>query len=129
LSSPIAYLDTHVVVWLCENNLSRISAPALDAINENDLLISPAVLIELNFLYQIRRIVRAPQDLAKQLRTQIGVQVCDHSFADMADTALFETWTRDPFDLMIVSHAKANGFAPLVTSDEKIQTHYPKAVW
>ncbi len=29
------------------------SLPALDAINENDLLISPAVLIELNFLYQI----------------------------------------------------------------------------
>lgn len=125
----IAYLDTHLVVWLCENNLSRISAPALDAINEHDLLISPAVLIELNFLYQIRRIVRAPQDLAKQLKMQIGVRVCDHSFADMADTALFETWTRDPFDLMIVSHAKANGFAPLITHDEKIHAHYPKAVW
>ena len=117
------------MVWLCENNLSRISAPALDALNENELLISPAVLIELNFLYQIRRIVRAPQDLAKQLRMQIGVQVCAHSFPDLADTALFENWTRDPFDLMIVSHAKANGFAPLVTSDEKIREHYPPAVW
>jgi PIN domain nuclease of toxin-antitoxin system len=129
LSNRIAYLDTHVVVWLCENNLSRISAPALDALNNHDLLISPAVLIELNFLFQIRRVVRAPQDLAKQLRMQIGVQVCNHAFTDMAETALFETWTRDPFDLMIVSQAKANGFAPLITSDEKIQAHYPKAVW
>ncbi|MDQ1473147.1 MAG: hypothetical protein QOJ99_4627, partial [Bryobacterales bacterium] len=42
---------------------------------------------------------------------------------------LFETWTRDPFDLMIVSHAKANGYAPLVTADESIRAHYPKAVW
>jgi PIN domain nuclease of toxin-antitoxin system len=125
----IAYLDTHVVVWLCANNLTRISAPALDAINEHDLLISPAVLIELNYLYQINRIVRAPQDLAKQLRMQIGVQICNHSFSDLAETALFETWTRDPFDLLIVSHAKANGFATLITSDEKIRNHYPKAVW
>jgi hypothetical protein len=37
--------------------------------------------------------------------------------------------TRDPFDLPIVSHAKANGYAPLVAQDEKIRRYYPKAVW
>lgn len=125
----IAYLDTHVVVWLCQDNLTRLSSKALDVLNAHDLLISPAVLIELGFLFQIGRIVRAPQDLAKQLRVQIGVQVCGHSFPDLADTALFEKWTRDPFDLMIVSHAKANGYAPLVTADDNIRAHYPKAVW
>lgn len=124
-----AYLDTHVVVWLCENQTGRLSTPALDAINNHDLLISPAVLIELNFLQQIGRIIRNPLDLAKQLRIQLGVQVCDHSFADMAETALFETWTRDPFDLLIVSQAKANNYSLLVTQDEKIRHHYPKAVW
>ena len=125
----IAYLDTHVVVWLCQNNLSRISSKALDALNEHDLLISPVVLIELNFLLQTKRIVRAPLDLAKQLRMQIGVRVCDHPFPELAETAIFENWTRDPFDLMIVSHAKSNGYAPLVTADETIQAHYPQAVW
>jgi len=125
----IAYLDTHVVVWLCENKPERFSGLALDAINDHDLLISPAVLIELNFLHQIGRVIRNPLDLAKQLRTQLGVQVCGHSFADMAETALFESWTRDPFDLLIVSHAKANGYSPLVTQDEKIRRYYPKAVW
>jgi PIN domain nuclease of toxin-antitoxin system len=125
----IAYLDTHVVVSLCENKTERLSAPALDTINNNDLLISPTVLIELNFLHQIGRIIRNPLDLAKQLRTQLGVRVCEHSFADLAETALFESWTRDPFDLLIVSHAKANGYALLVTQDEKIRRHYPKAVW
>ena len=107
----------------------KLSGPALDAINNFDLLISPAVLIELNFLQQIGRIIRNPLDLAKQLRIQLGVQVCKHSFADMAETALFETWTRDPFDLLIVSNAKANNYSPLVTQDEKIRHHYPKAVW
>jgi PIN domain nuclease of toxin-antitoxin system len=117
------------VVWLCENKIDRLSAKALDAINENDLLISPAVLIELSFLHQIHRILRGPQDLAKQLRTQLNVTVCNHSFADLAETALFESWTRDPFDLLIVSHAKANGYAMLVTQDEKIRRHYPRAIW
>jgi PIN domain nuclease of toxin-antitoxin system len=124
-----AYLDTHVVIWLCENKPERLSNPAINAIQNNDLLISPAVLIELNFLQQIGRIIRNPLDLAKQLRMQLGVQVCNHSFADTAETALFETWTRDPFDLLIVSHAKANHYSPLVTHDQKIREHYPKAVW
>jgi PIN domain nuclease of toxin-antitoxin system len=87
------------------------------------------VLIELNFLQQIKRIIRNPLDLAKQLRTQLGVKVCDHSFPDLAETALFETWTRDPFDLLIVSHAKANNYSVLITEDEKIRRHYPKALW
>jgi PIN domain nuclease of toxin-antitoxin system len=129
VGAVIAYLDTHVVVWLCENKPERLSGPALDAINNHDLLISPTVLIELNFLQQIGRVIRSPLDLAKQLRTQLGVKICDHSFADMAETALFESWTRDPFDLLIVSHAKANGYSPLVTQDEKIRRYYPKAVW
>ncbi len=124
-----AYLDTHVVVCLCESRLAKLSQPALDAINENDLLISPIVLIELNFLQQIKRVIRSPLDLAKQLRTQLGVRVCDHSFPDLAETALFETWTRDPFDLLIVSHAKANNYSVLITEDEKIRRHYPKALW
>ena len=125
----IAYLDTHIVVWLCQNNVAKLTNPALDAVNSHDLLISPMVLVELNFLYQIGRVVRTPQDLAKQLRTQIEVRVCDRSFADIGETALFETWTRDPFDLLIVAHAKANGFAPLVTADENIRAHYSKAIW
>lgn len=124
-----AYLDTHVVIWLCENKVAKLSAAALDAINNNDLLISPAVLIELNFLQQIGRVIRNPLDLAKQLRTQLSVRVCDHSFPDLAETALFETWTRDPFDLLIVAHAKANNYSMLVTQDEKIRQNYPKAVW
>jgi PIN domain nuclease of toxin-antitoxin system len=125
----IAYLDTHVVVWLCENDPRKLSPAALDAINAHDLLVSPAVLIELSFLHQIGRVIRAPLDLAKQLRRQLGVKVCDHSFPDLAETALFETWTRDPFDLLIVAHAKSNGYAPLVTQDEKIRWHYPRAIW
>jgi PIN domain nuclease of toxin-antitoxin system len=35
-----AYLDTHVVIWLCENKTAKLSPAALGAINENDLLVT-----------------------------------------------------------------------------------------
>jgi PIN domain nuclease of toxin-antitoxin system len=125
----IAYLDTHVVFWLCENRLNRISGAALDALNQNDLLISPMVSIELAFLYEIGRSTRVPQDILRQLREQVGLLVCDHPFADVAEVATFESWTRDPFDRMIVAQAKANGYAPLVTADEDVRKNYARAVW
>jgi PIN domain nuclease of toxin-antitoxin system len=125
----IAYLDTHVLFWLCENRVDKISEPALDALNRHDLLISPIVNLELTYLHEIGRSRRVAQDIVKQLREQVGLRVCDHSFADVAETATFEAWTRDPFDRMIVAQAKANGYASLVTADEKIRANYPRAVW
>ena len=125
----IAYLDTHVVIWLCENNLTRITAPALDALNGCDLLVSPMVSIELSFLHEIGRSRRVPQDILRQLREQIGVRVCDHSFPDIAEAATYETWTRDPFDRMIVAQAKANCYATLISADEDIRANYPKTLW
>jgi PIN domain nuclease of toxin-antitoxin system len=125
----IAYLDTHVLFWLCENQIHRISGAAQDALNAHDLLISPMVTIELAYLHEIGRSRRVAQDIVKQLRDQLGLRVCDHAYADVAETATFEAWTRDPFDRMIVAHAKANGYAPLVTADEDIRRNYPRAVW
>ena len=125
----IAYLDTHVLFWLCENRLDRLSVAARDALNQYDLLISPMVTIELAYLHEIGRSRRVSRDIVKQLREQIGLRVCDHSFPDIAETATFEAWTRDPFDRMIVAHAKANGYSPLVTADEDIRANYPKAIW
>ena len=125
----IAYLDTNLLLWLCENRLDRISQPAQDVLNGHDLLISPMVTIELAYLHEIGRSKRVAADIVKQLREQVGLQVCDHSFADIAETATFEAWTRDPFDRMIVAHAKANGYALLVTADEDIRKNYPKAIW
>ena len=117
------------MVWLCQNDVHKLSGPALDAINEHDLLISPVVLVELNYLLQNKILIRPPHDIVRQLKTQIGLGICAHSFPDIAETAVFETWTRDPFDLLIVSNAKANGYAPLITKDEKIRANYQRAVW
>jgi PIN domain nuclease of toxin-antitoxin system len=123
------YLDTHVVVWLAEGAVEKLSPAAAAAIESSEIEISPMVLLELEYLFEIKRIVRAPQALIDQLQTLIGLKVSDHPFPAVVRAALFETWTRDPFDRMIVAQARADGYSGLVTSDEKIRDHYSKTIW
>ena len=125
----IVYVDTQVVVWLAEANLARISRKVISLINNGDVRISPMAVIELQYLYEIRRIIVSPAEILLKLGVEIGLTVCDHSFPIIAETALGETWTRDPFDRIIVAHAKANGVAPLLTKDELILANYPNARW
>jgi PIN domain nuclease of toxin-antitoxin system len=123
------YLDTHVVVWLAEGLVEKLSPAASAAIESSEVEISPMVLVELQYLFEIKRIVKAPLALIDQLQTLIGLKISEHAFASVARSALFETWTRDPFDRMIVAQARSDGYSGLVTSDEKIQGNYSKAIW
>ena len=124
-----AYLDTNVAVWLAQGDLSRISSTALDCIRNSRLLVSPMVALELAYLREINRITFTAQDVLIKLKAELGVEVCDASFQSLIGIAVHEKWTRDPFDRIIVSHAKANGLLPLVSSDEAIRKNYIKTVW
>lgn len=125
----IAYLDTNVVVWLAQGSLARISRKAQDVLERADLRISPMMLIELEYLYELKRIKLSARDVRLKIEHELGVRVCDLSFLSIASAGIDEKWTRDPFDRMIVAHAKANGLALLVSADEEIQKHYPRTVW
>jgi PIN domain nuclease of toxin-antitoxin system len=125
----ICYVDTQVVVWLAEANLAKISQKALSLIQIADLRISPMAVLELQYLYEVRRIVVSPPDILVKLNAEIGLNVCDHPFPIIVEIALGETWTRDPFDRIIVAHARANGVAPLLTKDEAIRANYYNARW
>ncbi|MGC2162044.1 MAG: type II toxin-antitoxin system VapC family toxin [Silvibacterium sp.] len=125
----IGYLDTHVVVWLADGSLKRITEAARSAIEQSDLLISPMVMLELEYLYERNRITLPARDVFLKLEQEIGLRVCDLPFPRIANVALDEKWTRDSFDRMIVAQAKANGFALLVSADEEIRQHYPRAIW
>ena len=93
------------------------------------LLISPMVLIELEYLYEVNRILLPSRDLKLKLEYELGVRVCDLDFASIANVVLNEKWTRDSFDRFIVAQAKANGFSPLISADMEIRQHYPRAIW
>ncbi len=124
----IAYLDTHTAARLAHGN-ARMGRDAARIIQRADLLISPMVLVELEYLHEIGRVSLSGKDILRKLEDELGVRVCDLSFADVARAALDEKWTRDAFDRIIVAQAKVNGLAPLISSDGEIAENYPRTVW
>ena len=124
-----AYLDTQVAVWLSQGAMDRMSAAATRQMAETNLLLSPMALLELEYLYEIRRILLSAEAVRLKLEHELGVIVCQLDFAAITNAALNEKWTRDPFDRLIVANAKANGLSPLISADEEIRSNYPRAVW
>ena len=124
-----AYLDTNALIWLSDGSLAGLSPKIDRLLQQADLLFSPMVLLELEFLYEIKRSKRPARDIRQKVEYELGVRLCNLSFPIVADAALDEKWTRDPFDRLIVANAKANGFAWLISADETIRKHYPRTVW
>lgn len=87
------------------------------------------VLVELECLQEAGRIKLPARDIQRKVEHEIGVQVCDLPFPAIVSAALDEKWAQDPFDRLIVAHAKAKGFANLISADEEIAQHYPRTVW
>ncbi len=125
----ISYLDTQAAVWLAQRDFRKISPKAKEQIESVALLISPLVVVEIEFLFEIGRILLSAEEVRLILHSEHGVSLCDLELTSIMKSALREKWTRDPFDRLIVAHAKARGFCPLISSDRKIRENYPRAVW
>jgi PIN domain nuclease of toxin-antitoxin system len=125
----IAYFDTQALVWLAQGSLDQISPRVNRAMQQAELLFSPIVLLEIEYLYEIKRCKRPARDIQTKVEHELGVRLCDLPFSTIAEAALDEKWTRDPFDRLIVANAKANGFAWLISADTTIARHYPRTVW
>jgi PIN domain nuclease of toxin-antitoxin system len=93
------------------------------------LLVSPTVLLELEYLREAGRIRLPARDIQRKVEHELGVRLCDLPFSAIVSAALDESWTRDPFDRLVVANAKANGFASLISADNEIARHYPRTVW
>jgi PIN domain nuclease of toxin-antitoxin system len=115
-------------VWLYRGDVGLFSERARGQIEREELFISPAVVLELEYLAEIRAERPSALTITAALEKDLGVRVCDLPFEVVVRQALLEKWGRDPFDRLIVAQAKANQ-APLVTKDERIQRHYEAAVW
>jgi PIN domain nuclease of toxin-antitoxin system len=125
----MVYVDTHVVVWLYAGRLDLLSGTVRAKLNaDDDLRISPMVLLELEYLRETRRTTAGAPAVYGALHQQIGLQVCGLGFAEVIEAAAKLDWTRDPFDRIIAGHAAAAG-APLITRDETIRRHYDNALW
>ncbi len=126
--AAVAYLDTHVAAWLFAGDVTRLSAAARVAIEKDDLLVSPAVVLELQYLYETKRVADRAEVVVEDLRHRLNVRVCDLPFPDVARRALALSWTRDPFDRLIVAQAAVRD-AKLVTKDRILRKRYRASVW
>lgn len=127
-STTLIYLDTHVVVWFFANDRERFSAPIQELMNQHDWYISPIVRLELQYLHEIGRVNPTADAVIASLSQQVGLTICPKPFNDVISAANRLTWTRDPFDRLLVAHASLSDDI-LITSDQDIRSHYAYAMW
>jgi PIN domain nuclease of toxin-antitoxin system len=111
----VILLDTNAVIWMDQNHpRTRTLARALR------LLVSPATILELQLLQEIGR-----------LRLRSGTRgvidsdawlVDEPPAVDWFERAAEESWTRDPFDRLIVAHARLRHYR-LATGDKTLLEH------
>ncbi|MDP1735843.1 MAG: PIN domain-containing protein [Caulobacter sp.] len=122
------HLDTHAAIWLAEANERRLSRTARRLIDRQPLVISPAVVLELEVLSEIGRLQNAPAAILARLYDHADVSPSSAVFADVVAAAATFGWTRDVFDRLIVANAMADG-ARLLTADQHILDNFRDAVW
>jgi PIN domain nuclease of toxin-antitoxin system len=122
------FLDTHVVIWLHAKLLDKLSGDAIQQIEDNEILITQMVRLEMQYLFEIGRIKVTPETIIKDLNETIGLKISQMKVEQVFDHAIDYQWTRDVFDRLITAEAEAMGVT-LVTKDKKILANYEKAIW
>jgi PIN domain nuclease of toxin-antitoxin system len=96
--------------------------------NEQDIAISPIVRLELQFLHETHRVADDADTIIADLANRIGLLIGSMDFHTTISRALELSWTRDPFDRIIVANASLDN-SILVSKDQNILSHYPFARW
>lgn len=84
--------------------------------------------LELTYLHEIERLTVSGAQIIGDLRERIGLQLSDASLGAVVEAAASLTWTRDPFDRMIVADA-LDASAELLTEDTRISDNCSLAIW
>lgn len=123
-----AFLDTHAAIGLYEGDEGVFGQAAINLIERVALFLSPVVRLELALLHEIGRVEIGPDEILRGLTDDWGVVVADDPIAAVIARAMSLTWTRDPFDRLLVATAMLHR-APLITRDQKMHEHFSEAVW
>jgi PIN domain nuclease of toxin-antitoxin system len=118
VAEAVILLDTNALLWLQQDHprAARLTR------SEARLYISPANLLEIQFLLEAGRV------RVKRSMTVLHLAADDRWLQDdPPSTAWFSAavavgWTRDPFDRLLVAHARLRRWR-LATSDVEIMEH------
>lgn len=122
------YLDTHAVLWLYAGEIDQFSAEGKRLLDEHDLAICAIVRFELQYLFEIGRATVDANQIIFDLAARIGLEVCPKEFASIIERALLISWTRDPFDRLIVANAALDQ-SILLSKDWLVRSNYEHAQW
>lgn len=86
------------------------------------------VRLELQYLYEIGKTTVPAGRVMIALADTLGLEISSLPFAAIIEKAENQSWTRDPFDRLIVAQALLEE-AALITKDQTIRQHYAKAAW
>jgi PIN domain nuclease of toxin-antitoxin system len=117
----VILLDTNALLWL---EIGHARARPLEK-TISRLCISPATLLELQFLLELGRIRLKNTAFVRELADDERWSLDELPVRAWFDEALNHGWTRDPFDRLIVAHALARGWK-LATGDVNILEHIGK---
>lgn len=121
-------LDTHVVVWLYTGELERFTPEGRELLETKQLTVSPIVQLELNYLHEIERLRVGGAEILGDLESRVRLFIANHPLLAVVQAAASLTWTRDPFDRLIVGDALAAN-CPLLTKDDQVRANLSLAVW
>jgi len=124
----IVFLDTHIAVWLYAGLIEKISDTAKQAIEDNDVMISPLVRLELQYLFEIGRVTVKPDTIVKNLFAAIGLRVSETPLQQIIEEAMKINWTRDVFDRMLSAETMVTG-GGFITADKNIKSNLKLAIW
>lgn len=117
--AAVILLDTHAAIWLLQGQ--RRARP-LERLPR--LYLSPATVLELQFLEEVGRVRFAgqasPATLAADERWRLDDPPSSRWFAAACDVG----WTRDPFDRLLAAHARLRGWK-LATADVVLLERMP----
>jgi PIN domain nuclease of toxin-antitoxin system len=123
-----AFLDTHAAIFLWEGKVELFGAGSREILERSVVRISPMVRLEMQFLKEVGKLKVDPDQILGSLGSDLGVTTTSDPLDALVPFAMPLSWTRDPFDRMIVATAILHE-APLVTRDGRIHDNFPGAVW
>ncbi len=114
-STQVILLDTNALLWIHAKH--RRAAPLFRTAQR--LYLSPASLLELQLLIESGRVREKPGARISSIAGDDRWILDDPSSAAWFERAVAESWTRDPFDRLLVAHARLRGWR-LATGDGRL---------
>lgn len=118
-AAQVILLDTNALIWLLRNHPRARSLQKYPR-----LYLSPASLLEVQMLLETGRGRAMPGRSVADIAADPRWLQDEPPSGDWFHAATDLSWTRDPFDRLIVAHARVRGWK-VATGDQAMATHLP----